>query len=95
MGDSEQAVIQATKALKFLDIDGELLPPNIDIPFGRIEEYAIVAKQSMLESLLILATTSLRQENRNAAVPFIIKAKEVAEKYNLVYIGPAFLTLAR
>jgi hypothetical protein len=49
----------------------------------------------MLESLLILATTSLRQENRNAAVPFIIKAKEVAEKYNLVYIGPAFLTLAR
>jgi hypothetical protein len=40
MGDSEQAVIQATKALKFLDIDGELLPPNIDIPFGRIDEYA-------------------------------------------------------
>ena len=53
-----------------------LLSADEDVPDDQIDEYSIIAKQSMVESLLIVATAYLRQENRDAASPFIRKARK-------------------
>ena len=80
----------ATESLELLRMH-KLLKIDEDIQFKEIDEYTIVVKQSIVESLLIIATAQLRLENRNGALPFIRKAKEIIDNYNLGFIGASFL----
>lgn len=86
----EEAIRKAELSLKSLQMT-DLEDMDKDIPFDTIDDYTIDGKQLMVEALTIIGTTYLEQDNSEGALPFVRKAREINEHYDLGFIGPHFL----
>ncbi|MGD9534624.1 MAG: hypothetical protein AB7V56_12770 [Candidatus Nitrosocosmicus sp.] len=87
MNNPKESFRYSEKALESLNL---LYILTDKINFDKLDEYNIRTKQLIVESLLIISTSMLKQEKREEAMAYIEKANEVVEHYDLGTIGPYF-----